>query len=229
MGQSEISVANARNGASDLTSLAQFVCRGTIPLYVYAGLGTTGWRTYAASSSNWLFVPNGTITNFEFLVNVLPGGDNNASYQLGSSAVRWHSAWLGREYVKTHAAFAGSQSARETGAVQTTTNAATACYTSAALVDNSGTWVEAYVTARDTGGADRVIAVRRALVTRQAGGAAAVVAGSLQTVGTDVLPAGYAVTIDTTGNTFRVMVTGVNLVTINWTCTVSFQTVSGNA
>lgn len=227
MGTSEVSVANLRNAASDQTALSQLVCRGNIPLWVYAGLGgTTGWRTYASSGTNWLFVPNGTITNFEFLANVLPGGDNNTSYQLGSSSVRWHSAWLGRENIKTHAAFFWSHVRRETGAVQTTNATPVAAYTSETMNDGTGTWVEIRFVARATASADRGMAVRRALVTRE-GGVTSVVAGSLQTIGTDSLPAGYAATIDVSGNTFRGMVTGT-AATINWACSVEFQSVGNN-
>lgn len=227
MGTSTVSVSTLANGTSDVTATSQLVGRGTVPLWVYAGAsGTTGWRTYASSSTNWLMVPNGTITTMEWLFMMLPGADNSSSYQLGTTSARWHTAWLARANVKTHAAFFWSHVRRETGAVQTTNNTPTAAYTSEGINDGTGTWVEIRFVARATASADRGMAVRRALVTRE-GGVTSVVAGSLQTIGTDSLPAGYAATIDVSGNTFRGMVTGT-AATINWACSVEFQSVGNN-
>lgn len=202
-----------------------------VPLVV-AGVGAArGVSIYEASGTEWVIQGIGTVATFKSTMSLAPNVDLGSS--VGSSTLRWLASWMGTENTKTHAAFAGSQAVNSTGAVQTTSAATATAFTSPTLLDNSGTMVEINVVARDTGGVNRGAAVRRALITRQAGGAATLV-GVVQDDLTN-MPAAWGggvaltqCTIGVTGNTFLVQVQGAAGVTINWACTVRYQTVSGN-
>lgn len=224
---------NVQSGASrlggDTFVAGSFTTVGTFPLTVYTTGGADGWRTYNAGGGAFVFAGLGAITTFTHTVNLSPDTDATAAQQsLGSSTRRWNSLWTATQNTKTHAAFSGSHDVVQTGAVQTTAAGASSVFTSGPLLDNSATMVEVSVIGRDQGGANRAFAVRRACITRQAGGAATLVIPT-QTVGTDSLPAGYAVDIIVAGSSFTVSVATGAAVTCNWACSVRYQTVSGNA
>lgn len=150
------------------------------------------------------------------------------SLDIGSSTVRFRDIYANSFHAHTGSGFTGSAGRMTHGALQTTTNTQQTLYSSPTLIDNSATFVEAHVIAsRGAAGTDRGYAVRRALITRAAGGAAALV-GAVDTTYTN-LPATWSVTIGTFVNTFRVLVqdsAGAN--PINWAATIFVQSVSGN-
>lgn len=187
-------------------------------LYQYAA--NTAWLDTVGSSTQ--FMISGSLILRANLVSISDG-----SIDIGSASQRFRDAFIQRTNIRAHAAFTGSQSITSTGAIQTVAAGAANIFSVATLLDNSATMVEVSVIGRATAGADRAFAVRRAHITRQAGGAAALVAAT-QTIGTDSLPAGYAVDIVVSGNGFNVTVNTGAAVTCNWTCSVRYQTVSGN-
>ena len=128
--------------------------------------------------------------------------------------------------MKSHAAFTGSLAYTQTGAVQTTNNLPTTLFT-LALPDNSGTIMSVDITARDTGSANRAAYQRVANVYRQGGGAATINVGVVASVTIESVPA-WDATITVSGNSALVTVTGAGATTINWACTVRFQTVLTN-
>lgn len=154
------------------------------------------------------------------------------AFGIGALAKRFSGIVTQTATQKAHDAFSGSEHITTTSAVQTTNNTTTTLYTSPNLLDESATWVEVHVAGHDTGGTNRGMAVRRVLISRDGGGGATVV-GSVNDSYSN-LPGTWgggvalnAVNVDTTGNTFRVRVQGA-AATINWTCTVRYQTVSQN-
>lgn len=215
------------------THLNPVVIQSTgIPLVVARADGMRGVQIYEASSTEWLLASFGTVATLKSTLALSPNVDVAASQTLGSSSLRWHSLWVGTSNNKTHAAFAGSQHVTATSGLQTT-NAVTSTLFTAALSDNTGAWVEVHICARDTGGVNRGMAVRRALLMRQTGGAAALV-GVVDPTYTN-MPAAWGggvaltqATIGTVGNNFVVNVQGAVATTINWSCTVRYQAVSGN-
>lgn len=202
-----------------------------IPLVIGNVGATRGVSIYEAASTEWLIAGFGTVFTLKTTMSLTPNIDLGTS--VGSSTLRWLASWAGTGNTKTHAAFAGSQAVVATGAIQTTGAVTTTAFTSPTLLDNSGTMVEVSVVARDAGGANRGAAVRRALITRQAGGAATLI-GVVQDDLTN-MPAAWGggvaltqCTIGVTGNTFIVQVQGAAATNINWAVTARYQTVSGN-
>lgn len=205
-------------------------------LYVTEATGANGISIFQQSGSTHTLGSTGTTTTLRVLPT-LEMDDNitiltDKAFSIGAEAKRFNTITTQTSQQKTHDAFTGSAHVTQTGAVQTTNNTTTTLYTSPTLLDESGTWVEVHVSGHDTGGTNRGMAVRRALITRDGGGGASVV-GSVNDSYSN-LPGTWgggvaltAVNIDTTGNTFRVRVQGTGA-TINWSCTVRFQTVSSN-
>lgn len=191
-----------------------------------------GIGLFKQSTSRWYWFPQGLATTWqqffvqEMFANITAGTD--ALYTIGTENARFSTISTTQTAVKSHSAFSGSRAFTSTGAVQTTAAGASNIFSVAALADNSATMVEVDVIGRDQGGANRAFAVRRACITRQAGGAATLVIAT-QTIGTDSLPAGYGVDIVASGNGFNVTVATGAAVTCNWACTVRYQSVSGNA
>jgi len=191
-----------------------------------------GMSLQKQSNTRWYWFPQGLATTWqqffiqEMFANITAGVDTQ--YTIGTETARFSTISVTQTAVKSHNSFSGSRTFEATGAVTTATNATTTVFASPALIDNSGTWVEVHVVGRATGTADRAMAVRRALITRQAGGGAALV-GTFEAPYTNNAP-GWGVTnlcsIDVSGNTFVVRVEGA-ATTINWTCTVRYQSVSG--
>jgi hypothetical protein len=126
---------------------------------------------------------------------------------------------------KDHGAFGGSELNVTTGAVQTTDATPTQLKT-VTLADNSVYWFEAHVIGRDTAGTERAFYIRQARAHRQAAGAATL--GTIQAPVTDETNAGLDATFTASGNDVRVTVTGLAATTINWTCALRYQRVSGN-
>lgn len=132
--------------------------------------------------------------------------------------------------LKDHTAFAGSETQLTTGAVQTADGTTTPAKT-LALSDNTLYWFEADIIGRQTGGTDRAYYKVAGLFYRQGGGAATL-EGAVASVITAIETAGAAAwnaTLAASGNNVVVNVTGAAATTINWTCTVRYQAVSGNA
>ena len=187
-------------------------------LYQYAA--NTAWLDTVGSSTQ--FMISGSLILRANLVSI-----SDSSIDIGSTTQRFRDLFVVRTNTRAHSAFTGSQSITSTGAIQTVAAGAANIFSVATLLDNSATMVEVSVIGRATAGTDRAFAVRRAYITRQAGGAAALVIAT-QTIGTDSLPAGYAVDIVVSGNGYNVTVNTGAAVTCNWTCSVRYQTVSGN-
>jgi len=203
----------------------------TIKLANDTTYGATGINTYQSSGTTWVTIGNAGVVNIEHYLNIYSGTDN--TYACGTLTNRWSNLVGAVQTTKTHSLFSGSESVIRTGAIQTTNGTTTTLFTSPTIADNSGTLVEVSIVGRDTGGVNRGAAVRRALITRQAGGGATLV-GTVQDDLTN-MPAAWGggvaltqATINVSSNTFTVQVQGAVGVTINWTCTVRYQTVSGN-
>lgn len=205
-------------------------------LYVTEATGANGVSIFQQSGTTHTLGSTGTTTTLRVLPT-LEMDDNitiltDKAFSIGAIDKRFNTITCQTTQEKTHDAFAGSAHVTATSAVQTTNSTTTTLYTSPALLDESGTWVEVHVSAHDTGGSNRGMAVRRALITRDGGGSASVV-GSVNDSYSN-LPGAWgggvaltAVNIDTTGNTFRVRVQGTSA-TINWSCSVRYQSVSQN-
>lgn len=185
------------------------------------------WVDKVGSAVGIMF--SGTLTVRDTIQSI-----SNLTINIGSQTSRFANIWRGRDNVQTHTGFTNSQQIQETKAVQTTDATPAMLFTSPALIDNSGSWVEVHIVGRDAGGADRGMAIRRALITRQAGGGATIV-GTVNEEYTN-MPAGWGggmssmqAGINVTGNTFFVYVMGAAATTINWVCTIRYQSVSGNA
>ena len=214
--------------------------RTTGAMYIRNGNGLTvtdasgsGIWIYQAGANIWNVLGQSGVTSMDSFVGWNAGTDLGSNNTLGTTAKRWLSSAVGTQYVKTHSSFASSETITQTGATATTDATVTTLYTSPTIPDNSSTWVEVHIAGRDTGGANRAMAVRRALVTRQAAGGATLVGAVSDEYTNNAAAWGGGValtmaTIDTTGNTFRVRVSGA-AATITWTCTVRFQSVSGAA
>lgn len=162
-------------------------------------------------------------------VGIQSGPDGQ--YDIASTSTRMRDVYPRRVLIRNHSGYAGSEETTSTGGAQTTDATTATLFTSPTLLDNSATWVEVHIAARDTGGTDRGMAVRRALITRASAGSAALV-GSVSDEHSN-MPAAWGggvaltqATIDCSGNTFRVRVQGAASTTINWVCTVRHQSVS---
>lgn len=219
-----------------LVSLDTATGPGIDGLTITDSLGNGG-RIFQNSASQFTLQGQGSTTLFVVVPSlamqaaIQSFADGN--YDIGTASSRFRDLYPKRVLNRDHAAFTGSEHVTTTGAVQTTNATTTTVWTSPTILDNSGTWIEVHVSARDTGGTDRGLAVRRALVTRQAAGAATLV-GAVTDVQTN-MPAAWGggvaltqCTLDTTGNTIRVRVQGAAGVTINWAATIRYQSVSGN-
>lgn len=203
-----------------------------------SGFPYNGINLRLASAGQFYFEPNGSVNATIFLSQFAVSGAISAtggnSLDIGAETVRFRMLGINRVYHHAGTGFTGSGANVTHGAVQTTNAVTTAVYTSPTLLDNSGTSVEIRVVGRDTGGTDRGMAVRRALITRQAGGVATLV-GAVDATYTNMPAAwggGVALTQATIGVTgggaFRVEVQGAAATTINWAVEVRYQTVSGN-
>lgn len=191
-----------------------------------------GFRVYQLSSTQTFWTNQGSTNTLVIEPAVAIQGTvlnpfSDGTIDLGGPGNRWRDLYTLRTQIKEHAAFTGSAQITGTGAVQTTNATVTTAYTSPSLLDNSSYWVEVWITARDTGSANRAMYQRLACIYRQAGGVATILTGTLAPVTVESI-AGWDADIDVTGNTFRVRVTGALATTINWTCTVRYQGVSGN-
>jgi hypothetical protein len=149
---------------------------------------------------------------------------------LGAEAARINTVTAQTLSTKTHDAFTGSQSFRQTGAVQVT-NALANTVATIAVPDNSCMWLEASVIVRDTASANRAAYVRQACVYRQGGGGATILTGVLgpATVETAGVAAAWDATISVSGN--NALVTFQNTagaLTLNVATTVRYQSVIGN-
>jgi hypothetical protein len=135
----------------------------------------------------------------------------------------------GDALLKSHSAFASSGAIRTTSAVQTTNATVTALKT-IALADNTVYTILVFVEARRTDVAGRSGFYRRAVVFREAAGAATLV-GTVDTIGADKTSGTITASVDVvvTGDNLVVQVTGAAAQTINWACGVDYQGVSGNA
>lgn len=205
-------------------------------LYVTDAGGSNGVYINQQAGSTHTLGSIGTTTTLRVLPT-LEMDDNitiltDKAFGIGALAKRFSGIVTQTATQKAHDAFSGSEHITTTSAVQTTNSTTTTLYTSPNLLDESATWVEVHVAGHDTGGTNRGYAVRRALITRDAGGGATVV-GSVNDSYSN-LPGAWGggvplttVNIDTSANTFRVRVQGAGA-TINWTCTVRYQTVSQN-
>jgi hypothetical protein len=213
------------------TTIAGFSGYPAIKIANDTSFGSTGINTYQSSGTTWVTIGNAGVVNIEHYLNIYSGVDG--SYSCGTLAKRWSNVVGAVLTTKNHANFTGSQGITSSGAVQSVNASTVNVFNSFTLLDNSGTSVEAMVVARDTGGANRGMAVRRALFTRQAGGAATLV-GTVQDDLTNMPAAwggGVALTqcnIAASANGFVVTVQGAAATTINWACFVRYQTVSGN-
>jgi len=224
--------------------IRQFAYGGTSGGFVGAGLTIqdanapyNGLNIRLASANQAFVDPNGSVNTVISFATMAIGVGINAysgnSLDIASEAVRFRMLGINRVYHHAGTGFAGSGANVTHGAVQTTSATSAAVFTSAALLDNSGTSIEVRVVGRETGSTNRGMAVRRALVTRQAGGSAALV-GAVEATYTNMPAtwgAGVALTqatIDVTGNTFRVICQGAAATTINWAVEVRYQSVSGS-
>jgi hypothetical protein len=145
---------------------------------------------------------------------------------IGSESNRFQQMTAQAMAVKSHSAFTGSLAYTQTGAVQTTTGAATTLFT-LALPDNSGTVMVVNITARDTASGNRAAYQRIANVYRQGGGGATLNVGVVATASIESVAA-WDATISVSGNNAIVQVTGAAATTINWACSVQHQTVLAN-
>lgn len=207
-------------------------------LYVTDAGGANGVYINQQAGSTHTLGSIGTTTTLRVLPT-LEMDDNitiltDKAFGIGAVAKRFSGIVTQTATQKAHDAFTGSEHITTTAAIQTTNSTTTTLYTSPSLLDESATWVEVHVAGHDTGGINRGMAVRRALISRDGGGGATVVGGVANDAYSN-LPVTWgggialtAVNIDTTGNTFRVRVQGASA-TINWTCTVRYQTVSQNS
>jgi hypothetical protein len=208
------------------------------PMLFYTNLaGTRAERARLFATGNWSFggttdlgqvaIDNGAtaesilvlLDNGTTVVTVADGGDTG----IGVTPTEKLS-------LKDHTAFAGSETQLTTGAVQTTNATVTAAKT-LALSDNTLYWFEADIIGRETGGTDRAYYKVAGLFYRQGGGGATL-QGAVASVITAIETAGAAAwdaTLAASGNNVVVNVTGAAATTINWTCTVRYQAVSGNA
>lgn len=206
-------------------------------LYVTDAGGSNGVYINQQAGTTHTLGSIGTTTTLRVLPT-LEMDDNitiltDKAFGIGAVAKRFSGIVTQTATQKAHDAFSGSEHITTTSAVQTTNSTTTTLYTSPNLLDESATWVEVHVAGHDTGGTNRGYAVRRALISRDGGGSATRIGSTND--GYSNLPGTWgggvaltAVDIDTTGNTFRVRVQGASA-TINWTCTVRYQTVSQNA
>lgn len=197
------------------------------PSYTFASALTTGMSQSATLLS---FSSGGTakmqIGSAAVLIaaNLQPNQDGTRD--CGDPTLRWNSVHTETIQVKSHAAYAGSVSATETGAVRTTDANAASVWTKT-LADNTLYWVEANVIGRDEGGTNRAAYKRFLRVHRQAAGGAT--AGTVAALATDESNSAWDCTIDVNSNDVRVRVTGANSVNISWVATVTWQAVSTSA
>lgn len=128
---------------------------------------------------------------------------------------------------KDHTAFAGSESIQTTAAVQTT-DATVTTLLSLALLDDSTYWVEAFVAVRGTVAGENAYKVAAKFSRRSAGAAVLGGAGSVNLF-TDEEDLDWNVAWVASANNAVLQVTGEAATTINWSGTINYQRVSGNA
>lgn len=224
------STTTLQSGTGYINATNRFYVKNASGLYVLDGGGTNGLNLNQQSGTIHQWSGQGTTTTMRS--NVVLDMNNNitstadGSYNIGTESLRFAQITEKTVATKTHAAFAGSLSYQETGALQTSTNGFTTIYT-LALVDNSGYWIEVFFVGRDTGSGNRGMFRRQICGYRQGGGAANV--GGNATIGTDYNPGGWGgVQLTTSGNNIVAQVNGAVATTINWVCTVRWQYVSSN-
>ena len=202
---------------------------GTQGLYALDSNGN-GLRIYQyATATAWL-APVGSTTAIITPALAMQGALSSfgdGSLDIGSTSARFRDVYHRRDFVKNHAAFTGSESVRDTGAVQTTNAAATTAYT-LAIPDNSCVGMAVRVVCRDTATGNRGYWMINAGVYRQAAGAATFIVGSSTQLAQKAVPAWDAI-IAVSGNNAVVTVTGAVGSTINWAVTCDYQAVIGNA
>lgn len=224
------STTTLQSGTGYINATNRFYVKNASGLYVLDGAGTNGLNLNQQSGTIHQWTGQGTTTTMRS--NVVLDMNNNitstadGSYNIGTESLRFAQITEKTVATKTHAAFAGSLSYQETGALQTSTNGFTTIYT-LALVDNSGYWIEVFFVGRDTGSGNRGMFRRQICGYRQGGGAANT--GGNATIGSDYNPGGWGgVQLTNSGNNIVAQVNGAALTTINWVCTVRWQYVSGN-
>lgn len=130
---------------------------------------------------------------------------------------------------KTHTNFDGSGTKQETGAVQTTDATQTVLSGSEiTLADSTVYWAEAMVVGRDTSGAERAVYRITGCVYQEANGGAVIESQSTTAVAESTNATTWDAVLTVSGDDVRVSVTGAASTTINWSCTVRYQGVSGN-
>lgn len=129
--------------------------------------------------------------------------------------------------LKDHVAFPGSEGSFTTaGNTITTATVGSLVLFEMTLADNTLYWFEAMIIGRDIAGVQRMFYVRWVRAHRQGGGAATL--GTIFTPATDETTAvGFDGTFATDGaNAIRVLVTQTGALTVNWCCTVRYQSIS---
>lgn len=188
----------------------------------------------------------GAIDDLRFTIRDIHGGANNKIFTIEQSAPNntlaiksdgkvgigtgspAHKLDVSGDFaVKTHSAFAGSESVVKTAALQTTDENAHLIHAQT-LADNTLYWIELHLIGRDTAGVHRAYYVRTLYAYRQGGGAnigTIVALVNEETSDWNVTIAAGSVNV----NDIEIKVIGAASTTINWVATVKTQAVSGNS
>lgn len=134
----------------------------------------------------------------------------------------------GTQYIKTHAAFAGSES-RHLTAVLSTTDATTSNLYVKTLNDNTVYQFRVYITARRSDSGTENGTFARSFKTYRQGGGATL--GTVNTIYIDDITVGSLISVGVavSGNDVQVQVTGEVAKTYEWVAIVEYQAVSTSA